>query len=208
MKKALIPIFLVLIIDQTLKFWIKTHMSLQEEISIIDKWFIIHFTENSGMAFGMEFAGRFGKLFLSIFRIIAISVIGWYIYTLIKKKAHSGLIICISLIFAGALGNLIDSAFYGMIFSESSFHVSRFLPAEGGYSSFLHGSVVDMLYFPIFQGHFPSWFPFWGSEEFVFFRPVFNIADSSITIGVILLILFQKKFLKEEPKTEVETPII
>jgi len=208
LKKALIPIFLVLIIDQTLKFWIKTHLSLQEEISIIDKGFIIHFTENSGMAFGMEFAGRFGKLFLSIFRIIAISVIGWYIFTLIKKKAHSGLIICISLIFAGALGNLIDSAFYGMIFSESSFHVSRFLPAEGGYSSFLHGSVVDMLYFPIFQGHFPSWFPFWGTEEFIFFRPVFNIADSSITIGVILLILFQKKFLKEEPKTEVEAPII
>lgn len=183
-------------------------MSLQEEIHIFNNWFIIHFTENSGMAFGMEFAGRFGKLFLSIFRIIAISAIGWYIHTLIKKKAHSGLIICISLIFAGALGNLIDSAFYGMIFSESSFHISRFLPIEGGYSSFLHGSVVDMLYFPIFQGHFPSWVPFWGTEEFIFFRPVFNIADSSITTGVILLILFQKKFLKEEPKTDLGTPII
>ena len=208
MKKALIPIFLVLIIDQTLKFWIKTHLSLQEEIHIIDKWFIIHFTENSGMAFGMEFAGRFGKLFLSIFRIIAISAIGWYIYTLIKKKTHPGLIICISLIFAGAMGNLIDSAFYGMIFSESSFHIAHFLPAEGGYSSFLHGSVVDMLYFPVLSGHFPSWVPFWGSEEFIFFRLVFNIADSSITTGVILLILFQKKFLSEEKNTEEEIPII
>ena len=202
MKKSLITIFTVLLLDQSLKFWVKTHMTLGEEFNILFNWFVIHFTENSGMAFGLEFAGKSGKLFLSIFRIIAIGGIGWYLYTLIKKKVHAGLIFSISLIFAGALGNLIDSAIYGIIFSDSYFHLAKLMPAEGGYETFLHGSVVDMLYFPVVQGHFPDWFPIWKSEEFIFFRPVFNIADSSITIGVCLLIIFQKHFLKENSQSE------
>jgi signal peptidase II len=150
------------------------------------------------MAFGMELGGQTGKMILSIFRLFAVTAIGIYIYHLVKNKANQGLIISISMIFAGALGNIIDSMFYGMIFNDSYHQLATFLSAEGGYSSFLHGRVVDMLYFPIFEGHFPQWFPFWGSEQFIFFRPVFNIADSSITIGVFIIILFQKKFFKHK----------
>ncbi len=196
--KAVILIFLVLLIDQIFKFYIKTNMMLGQEIRVFGNWFIIHFTENNGMAFGMEFGGSKGKLLLSVFRIVAIGGIGYYIYHLVKTKAHSGYILCIALIFAGAVGNLIDSAFYGMIFNDSNYQVAQFMPAEGGYSSFLHGRVVDMLYFPIVQGHYPSWFPFWGGEQFIFFRPVFNIADSSITVGVLIILLFQKRFFKHQ----------
>lgn len=168
------------------------------EIAILGNWFILHFTENEGMAFGMKFGGEFGKMTLSIFRIIAVIAIGWYLAKIIHKKEPFGLILSISLIFAGALGNIIDSAFYGIIFNESGFHqTSVFMPPEGGYSSFLHGKVVDMLYFPVIDGYYPSWFPIWGGQDFVFFRPVFNIADSSITVGVFILILFQKKFFKK-----------
>ncbi|HRY33964.1 MAG TPA: lipoprotein signal peptidase [Bacteroidales bacterium] len=204
LRKSLITIFLVLMVDQVLKFSIKTTMILGEEIPVFGNWFILHFTENRGMAFGMEFGGESGKLILSLFRIVAVGFIAWYLYTLIKKQAGSGLIICISLVFAGALGNIIDSAFYGMLFSDSFFHPARFLPPERGYDTFLHGKVVDMFYFPIIQTTLPSWLPFWGGREFLFFRPVFNIADSSISVGVILLIIFQRKFFAkpEEKKTE------
>jgi len=207
LKRPLLIIFLVLLIDQAVKIWIKTHMYLGQEFPVFGNWFIIHFTENNGMAFGLEFGGSFGKLFLSVFRIAAVTAIGWYLTYLVRTKAHSGLIACFSLIFAGAVGNIIDSAFYGMIFSESATRISGFLPPEGGYAGFLHGRVVDMLYFPIVDTHFPSWFPIWGGEEFMFFRPVFNIADSSISVGVAILFLFQKKFYpKEQPLADVPEP--
>lgn len=198
MKKPIILIVLILIADQVVKFWIKTNMTLGEEINVLGNWFIIHFTENEGMAFGMRFGGDSGKLILSIFRIVAIIAIGWYLVKITKRKESKGLILSMSLIFAGALGNIIDSAFYGMIFSESKFHdVALLFPPEGGYSSFLHGKVVDMLYFPVIKGFYPSWFPFWAGEDFIFFRPVFNIADSAITTGVLILIIFQKRFFKK-----------
>ncbi len=200
MKKAVIIIILVLIADQVLKIWVKTGMIIgtRGEIAMMGDWFILHFTENEGMAFGMKFGGEFGKIILSIFRIIAISAIGWYLVKIIRQKEPFGLVLSIALIFAGAMGNIIDSAFYGMIFSESTFHeAARMFPEEGGYSNFLHGKVVDMLYFPVINGYYPSWLPLWGGNEFIFFRPVFNIADSSITVGVFILILFQKRFFKK-----------
>ena len=194
MKRSLSIIFFVLLLDQVLKVWIKTHMYLGQEFHILGNWFIIHFTENYGMAFGLEFGGAFGKLVLSLFRIVLVSGIGWYLYQLIKNKAHAGAIISFSLIFAGAIGNIIDSAFYGLIFTDSEQGLAQLFPHEGGYATFLQGRVVDMLYFPLIDGHFPQWLPIWGGEHFLFFRPVFNIADSSISVGVALLLLFQKKF--------------
>lgn len=179
-------------------------MGSRGEIAVLGDWFILHFTENEGMAFGMKFGGEFGKIILSIFRIIAVVAIGWYLVRLAKQEEPFGFILSISLIFAGALGNIIDSAFYGMIFSESTFHeVARMFPEEGGYSSFLHGKVVDMFYFPLIKGYYPSWMPFWGGNEFIFFRPVFNIADSSITVGVTILIIFQKRFFKKEQASQM-----
>lgn len=191
-------------------------MYLGQEFHIAGDWFIIHFTENNGMAFGMEFAGEYGKLFLSVFRILAVTGIGWYLVSLIKSKAHPVLISSLAFIFAGAMGNIIDSSFYGVLFSSSEFQMAQFLPDGGGYSSLLHGKVVDMLYFPIFKGVLPEWIPFWGGDYFVFFRPVFNIADSSITIGVALIIIFQSVIFKhheisennnKEGQTEAETPV-
>jgi signal peptidase II len=205
LKKPILLIVFILIADQILKFWIKLTMTIGEEFSVFDHWFYIHFTENEGMAFGMTFGGESGKLALSLFRIVAIGAIGWYLSDLIRKKANTGLIISISLILAGALGNMIDSAFYGLIFSSSSYHtMATFLPEGGGYASFLHGKVVDMFYFPIIEGHYPTWLPFWGGDEFVFFRPVFNIADSSITTGVLILLLFQRKFFMKPVQPEEE----
>lgn len=201
MKKAAVIIILILIADQVLKIWVKSNMLIgsRGEIAIMGEWFILHFTENEGMAFGMKFGGEFGKIILSIFRIIAVIAIGWYLVSLTKRKEPFGFVLSIALILAGALGNIIDSAFYGIIFSDSNFHeIARMFPEEGGYSSFLHGKVVDMFYFPVIRGFYPEWFPFWGGNEFIFFRPVFNIADSAITVGVTILILFQKKFFKRE----------
>jgi len=151
------------------------------------------------MAFGMQFAGDYGKLFLSIFRIIAVLVIIYILYRVSRHKTSNGFIISLSLILAGAIGNILDSAYFGLIFSESTFlDVAHFLPPGGGYSSLLHGKVVDMLYFPILQGTYPSWFPLWSGQEFIFFRPVFNIADSAITVGVILLLFFQNPHSRRE----------
>lgn len=212
LKRPFLIIFLVLLADQAFKIWIKTHMFLGQEFHIAGDWFIIHFTENNGMAFGLEFGGSFGKLFLSVFRIALVTGIGWYLWHLVKTKATTGAIVCFSLIFAGAIGNIIDSAFYGLLFSDSSMGIAKMFPAEGGYAGFLHGRVVDMLYFPLFSGVFPSWVPVWGGEPFLFFRPVFNIADSSISVGVMMLLVFQKKFFPQhhgiQQPEQQEQPVI
>lgn len=200
----LVLITLILLADQILKIWIKTHMYLGQEYFIIGDWFRIHFTENEGMAFGMKLGGDYGKLLLSMFRIGAVCFIGYYLYTIIKENQPIGLITSISLILAGALGNIIDSVFYGVIFSDSAMQIATFMPAEGGYASWFHGKVIDMFYFPIISGFFPDWVPFWGGEYFQFFRPVFNIADAAITIGVFMILVFQKSFfLDEEEKDKI-----
>jgi len=186
--KPLIIIFLVLLADQILKTWVKTNMYLGQEFKILGDAFIIHFTENNGMAFGLEFGGEFGKLFLSLFRIVAVAGIGYGLLYLIQKKYHRGLILNVALIFSGALGNIIDSVFYGKIYD---------------YAGWFHGRVVDMFYFPIIEGVFPNWVPVWGGEDFVFFRPVFNIADTAISVGVIIILIFQKRYFKEEIHEEI-----
>jgi len=173
-------------------------MQLSEEIPVIGDWFIIHFTENNGMAFGLEIAGDYGKLILSTFRIIAVCLIGWYLFSLPKKGASTGLMISGSLVFAGAIGNIIDSAFYGIIFNDSYYQVATFMPEEGGYSKLLFGKVVDMLYFPLYEGLLPDWIPFWGGKYVIFFRHIFNIADSAISIGVVSILLFHRNFFKNK----------
>lgn len=204
--KPFFAIFFILLADQVLKFWVKLNMSLGQEYKIFGNWAIIHFTENNGMAFGMEFGGEAGKLALTLFRIAAVCGIGYGVIYLIKKKYHRGLIMNLSLIFAGAMGNIIDSTFFGLIFSDSSYYEPATLfPAGGGYSSLFHGKVVDMFYIPILQGSYPQWFPFWAGQEFIFFRPVFNIADSVISIGVIMILLYQKSYFKEEKKEVIYT---
>tara|TARA_B100000161_G_C33550065_1_gene414949 strand:- start:925 stop:1509 length:585 start_codon:yes stop_codon:yes gene_type:complete len=193
LKKSLLLIAFVLILDQLLKVLIKTNMMIGQEIHFFD-WFIIHFTENKGMAFGLEFGGKLGKYLLSIFRILAIVVISVFWLKLINNQVKKGIIYSISLILAGAIGNMIDSAFYGMIFSESYGQIATVF--EGGYSSFLQGKVVDMFYFPLINGYFPKWLPFVGGNHFIFFRPIFNIADAAISTGVINILIFHRSFFK------------
>ena len=194
-KKLIIFIIALLVIDQVVKIWIKTHMMIGDEFSVFGDWFKIHFIENNGMAFGMELGGgKWGKTVLSVFRLIAVVGIAWYLGRLIKEKAPMGVILSFGLIFCGAIGNIIDSAFYGMIFSDSYSQVATMFPHGGGYSSFLHGKVVDMLYFPLYEGFLPQWIPIWGGDFFVFFLPVFNLADYYITIGVFILLLFHRKY--------------
>ncbi len=168
----------------------------------ITSWFYLYFIENEGMAFGWSLGGEWGKLLLSLFRLVAVFLIGYYLVRLVKQNAHPGFITSISFILAGAIGNILDSVFYGMIFSASTVQTAaKFLPAAGGYAGWLHGRVVDMLYFPLYEGFIPSWIPYWGGEYVIFFRPIFNIADASITTGVLLIILFQKRFFKPKPKS-------
>jgi signal peptidase II len=205
-KKALLISTLIILFDQIVKIYIKTHFILGEEYAVAGNWFILHFTENNGMAFGFEFAGSWGKLFLSTFRVLAISGLLYYLYNLCKQKAHLWHIISISMVFAGALGNILDSLFYGVFFSDSYSQVAEFMPAAGGYAPMLYGKVVDMLYFPIIHSNFPAWFPIWGGEEFEFFSPVFNIADFSISCGVGLLVLNQNKFFNKPEEKSEESP--
>jgi len=194
---ALITIAL-LVLDQVVKIWVKTHMTLDQYFLIFGEWFQIRFLENPGAAYGFQFGGDYGKLFLSLFRIAAVAFLAYFINRLVKHNAPKGVLIGFLLIFAGAIGNIIDSAFYGLIFSESTYStVAAMFPEGGGYGSFLHGKVVDMLYFPIINSTYPLWFPVVGGEDFTFFSPIFNVADSYITIGVLYLLLFQYKFFKK-----------
>jgi signal peptidase II len=186
LKKLGLPILIVLVvlfIDQLVKLYIKTNLYLGEEIPVLGDWFRIHFTENYGMAFGLEFGGKGGKILLTLFRLVAVAFIGWYIFDLTKKETNKWYIISWALILSGAIGNIIDSIFYGIIF---------------GYDSWFHGRVVDMFYFPIIQTTIPENWPFWAGEDFEFFRPVFNVADAAISIGFVIILLGQKAFFKEE----------
>lgn len=179
-----------IIIDQLIKIWVKTNMTLHESIRIFD-WFYISFIENNGMAYGMQIGS---KLALSLFRVAAISLLAYYVWLQVRNKARKGYIVCLSMVLAGAVGNLLDSMFYGMVFSASSpFYTSYFVEFGTGYAPFLMGKVVDMFYFPIIVTTWPEWVPHFGGEEFVFFSPVFNYADANISVGVVLLLLFYSK---------------
>lgn len=195
-------IFLVLAIDQIIKIWVKTSMYFHESIRITD-WFYIYFTENNGMAFGMEI---FGKLFLTTFRIIAVCAIIYYLYKVIRKGTmKTGFVVCLSLILAGAAGNIIDSVFYGLIFSESTpFQLARFVPWGEGYTSLFHGKVVDMFYFPIIDTYWPDWLPIIGGNRFIFFSPIFNFADAAISCGIIALLLFYSNYLNQHTSSNTD----
>jgi signal peptidase II len=195
--KVVLLISLIVIADQALKIYIKTHYHLYEEHAIFGNWFRLLFVENEGMAYGMQLGGNFGKMLLTFFRLGAVIFGVYYLRKVIKRHYKTGFIVCAAMIFAGALGNLIDSMFYGLIFDESSEvypNVARIFPGHG-YAGFFRGKVVDMLHFPVINTHIPSWVPVWGGDQFRFFQPIFNIADASISLGVIALILFQKRFL-------------
>ena len=208
-RTIFIIISLIVLADQALKIYIKTNYYVGESHSVIGQWFRLYFIENEGMAYGWKFGGEWGKMILTLFRMGAVSFGVFYIRDLIKKKYNKGFILCVGLIFAGALGNLIDSMFYGLIFDASSmetFNVARMFPPGGGYAGFLHGNVVDMFYFPIIRDAvIPAWIPFWGGEDFEFFRPIFNLADASISTGIIAILVFQKRFFKNEPKKKIES---
>ena len=191
LKKVYLIVILVLLIDQISKIYIKTGFMLNEEVKVFD-WFRIRFIENEGMAWGAEIPGTYGKLVLTLFRIVAVGGIGWWLYDSVKKRQSPYLIVSIALILAGAFGNIIDSVFYGLIFDHSHGQVAT-LFSDNPYGTVFHGKVVDMLYFPLFEGYFPSWFPIWGGEHFHFFNAIFNIADAAISVGVGILIVFNKK---------------
>jgi signal peptidase II len=206
---AILVVFAVLLIDQVIKIWVKTSMTLHESIHVTD-WFYITFIENNGMAFGMQLGS---KIILSLFRVIAISALGYYIWLEVKRQAKTGYIVCLSFVLAGAAGNLIDCMFYGLMFNASSpYYLSYFVPFGTGYAPFLMGKVVDMFYFPLIETEWPTWVPFVGGEHFVFFSPVFNFADSCISVSVVWLLLFYREQISnisfskvvEQPKDQAE----
>ncbi len=208
-RLPIITVFAVLFIDQCIKLYIKANYPIGEVCRIFGDWSRITFTENPGMAWGLEFGGDYGKLALSLFRIIAVFAGGFYIKKIVNDKEHKGFIICVSLILAGALGNIIDSAFYGLVFGPSSeYEVAAFMPEGGGYAGFLQGHVVDMFYFPMFEGNFPSWFPIWGGEHFEFFNAIFNVADMAISFGVGIILVFQNYFFKSKTTPNNKTSIV
>ncbi|MBQ4412613.1 MAG: lipoprotein signal peptidase [Prevotella sp.] len=189
-RLATLIIVAILLIDQAIKIWVKTSMTLHESIRVTD-WFYITFIENMGMAFGMQLGS---KIVLSLFRVVAIGVLGYYIWQQVKRNARTGYIVCLSLVLAGAAGNLIDCMFYGMMFNESSpYYLSYLVDFGTGYAPFLMGKVVDMFYFPLIETEWPTWMPFVGGQHFVFFSPVFNFADASISVSVVLLLLFYRE---------------
>lgn len=195
--KAFVLIAIILVVDQAVKIYIKTHFQLHESFRVTN-WFYIYFTENSGMAFGWEF---FDKIFLTLFRIIAAGLLIWYmVYISRKKQFPTGYVLSIALIIAGALGNVIDCVFYGLIFDHSYGQVAGFFPEGGGYAPIFYGKVVDMLFFPLIDTTLPDWLPIWGGRDFLFFRPVFNIADTSITTGILILLIFYRSCLAEDTK--------
>jgi signal peptidase II len=201
LKKSLLLATLIVIVDQALKIWIKTHLTLDESISIIGDRAFIRFTENNGMAFGIELFGNTGKLLLTLFRMAFIGLLAWFTWKQIQRKASRGLVLGLSVLCAGALGNLIDCLFYGAIFSNSTYtQVAQLFPAGGGYELLGFGRVVDMFYFPVIQATYPSWFPFNAGERFIFFRPIFNVADAAITCSVFYLLIFQRSFFLEKKK--------
>lgn len=196
-----IAVILLLIIDQIIKFAVKLNMTLGESIPVFGDWFRICFVENNGMAFGMQFGGDFGKILLTLFRVILIGFIIYYINKVLLKKndTPTGVLVGVSLVLTGAVGNVIDCIFYGQIFSASSYGMlAEFFPSGGGYAPLMMGKVVDMFYFPLIESTFPDWLPIWGGEEFIFFRPVFNFADSCISVGVIYMLLFQYKYFSKQ----------
>lgn len=194
----------ILIVDQVVKIMVKTHMHIGEDIPLIGEWCRLHFIENEGFAFGTSFGGTVGKYFLTMFRIVASVAIGWIIVNQIKKNGRTSLILCLTLILAGAVGNIIDCCFYGLIFNESYYDIAVLFPPEGGYAPFLQGKVVDMFYFPLFEFDWPQWMPFVGGNHFEFFSAIFNVADSAITIGVIWLLIDQVFLVPSKKKTEEE----
>lgn len=194
-RKSILIVLLILLADQTLKILVKTNMTLYQQIPIFGNWGILHFVENNGMAFGMALPGSLGKILLTSFRLLAVAGIAYYLRHLIRIKAHTGLIISLSMVMAGALGNIIDSVFYGVLFSSSSpIETATFFPEGGGYAPLMQGKVVDMFYFPVLKGNYPEWFR--GGSSFIFFRPVFNVADSSITVAVVIILFNQRRFFK------------